>query len=921
MDIKEHRESNMTQEKSLWTKSTCAYCGVGCGIEASIGAKGELSIRGDQSHPANYGNLCSKGLALGETVSQEGRLLHPSIDGVETDWPNALQHVASKFSQAIEEHGPDSVAFYVSGQLLTEDYYVANKLMKGFIGSGNIDTNSRLCMSSSVVGHKRAFGSDTVPGCYEDLDTAELVIITGSNLAWCHPVLFQRLKTEKAKRDNLFIVVIDPRETDTCSIADLHLAIQPETDVALFNGLLSYLVEHKKIDDNYIQQHSEGFEAALKSAQQDMPNIAQLATNLALNEQDLISFFEHFSNTEKTLTIYSQGVNQSTQGSNKVNSIINCHIATGRIGKPGMGPFSITGQPNAMGGREVGGLANTLAAHMEFGDQKANQLISDFWETEQLATSPGLKAVDLFEAMNEGKIKAIWIMATNPVVSLPNTNKIIEALKKCPTVVVSDCMAETATTQFADVLLPAQGWSEKSGTVTNSERRISRQRRLLPSPGVAKPDWWIISEVAKCMGFAKAFNFLHEGEVFSEFTKMTTLDNEDGLSRDLNLIGLTTLDAKGYSQLTPQQWPVTELQTENVHQRLFADKQFFTASKKVQFIAVSQLATSINVMDQQSKQSQYPLILNSGRIRDHWHTMTRTGLSSRLGAHITEPFVAIHPNDAEKCKITDNNLVAINSPQGAMLVRALLTKQQNKGQIFTPIHWNSQTAKSANICNLVSDDNDPISGQPGFKSTQVNIKKWHYHSEAMLLTREPLNLESFDYWVKQKVEKGYLYRIADNRSPLELAQALQSLLKNTQGKTLQFSSTDETQQMIHRYAFVQNAQLNNAYITSEQLTTQSLDWLQSVLDLPLDSSIELTLISGIVEGKLAQGKIICACKQVGINTITEAILEEGCQTLDSIKQCTSAGTGCGSCLPEVESILADKMAEMPQRIEVEEFVA
>ena len=911
----------MTQEKSLWTKSTCAYCGVGCGIEASIGAKGELSIRGDKSHPANYGNLCSKGLALGETVSHEGRLLQPSIAGVETDWPKALQHVASKFSQAIEEHGPDSVAFYVSGQLLTEDYYVANKLMKGFIGSANIDTNSRLCMSSSVVGHKRAFGSDTVPGCYEDLDTAELVVITGSNLAWCHPVLFQRLKAEKAKRDNLFIVVIDPRETDTCSIADLHLAIQPETDVALFNGLLTYLVEHKKIDNNYIQQHSEGFEAALKSAQKDAPSIAQLATDLTLSEQDLRSFFAHFSNTKKTVTIYSQGVNQSTQGSNKVNSIINCHIATGRIGQPGMGPFSITGQPNAMGGREVGGLANTLAAHMEFGDQKANQLISEFWETEQLATSPGLKAVDLFEAMNKGKIKAVWIIATNPVVSLPNSNKIISALKKCPTVIVSDCMADTATTQYADVLLPAQGWSEKSGTVTNSERRISRQRRLLPSPGVAKADWWIISEVAKRMGFAKAFNYLHEGEIFSEFTKMTTLGNEDGLARDLNLIGLTTLDAKGYSQLTPQQWPVTHLQTKNVHQRLFADKQFFTASKKVQFIAVSQLATSLNVKSELPKQSQYPLILNSGRIRDHWHTMTRTGLSSRLGAHITEPFVAIHPNDAEKSQIKDNNLVAINSPQGAMLVRALLTKQQNQGQLFTPIHWNSQTAKSANICNLVSDDNDPISGQPGFKSTQVSLKKWHYHSEAMLLTRQPLALGEFDYWVKQKVEKGYLYRIADNRTASELAQAIQSLLQNTQGKTLQFSSTDQSQQAIHRYAFVQNGQLNNAYITSEQLTTQSLDWLQSVLDLPLDSSIELTLISGIVEGKLAQGKIICACKQVGINTITEAIQEQGCHSLDSIKQCTGAGTGCGSCLPEVESILTDKLVMTTQHIEVEEFVA
>ena len=340
----------MTQDKGLWTKSTCAYCGVGCGVEASVNAKGELSIRGDESHPANYGNLCSKGLALGETVSHEGRLLEPSINGEQTNWPEALQHVATQFSETIEKYGPDSVAFYVSGQLLTEDYYVANKLMKGFIGSGNIDTNSRLCMSSSVVGHKRAFGSDTVPGCYEDLDTAELVVITGSNLAWCHPVLFQRLKAQKEQRDNLFIVVIDPRETDTCSIADLHLAIQPETDVALFNGLLAYLAEHKKMDTDYIQAHSEGFEAALTTAQQDAPNLKALADNLGIDATDLTIFFERFADTEKTVTMYSQGVNQSTQGSNKVNSIINCHIATGRIGKAWNGSF-LNHRPTECNGR------------------------------------------------------------------------------------------------------------------------------------------------------------------------------------------------------------------------------------------------------------------------------------------------------------------------------------------------------------------------------------------------------------------------------------------------------------------------------------------------------------------------------------------------------------------------------------------
>lgn len=899
----------MTQDNSLWTKSTCAYCGVGCGIEASLNANGELSIRGDKSHPANYGNLCSKGLALGETVSHEGRLLQPSINGQETDWDSALSHVAEHFSETIKEHGPDSVALYVSGQLLTEDYYVANKLMKGFIGSGNIDTNSRLCMSSSVVGHKRAFGSDTVPGCYEDLDTAELVIMTGSNLAWCHPVLFQRLKKQKAERDNLFIVVVDPRETDTCSIADMHLAIKPDTDIALFNGLLSYLTQHNKIDQNYIDKYSEGFQAALQTAQQEAESIQQIATTLGVDEEQLNKLYQLFADTEKSMCIYSQGANQSTQGSNKVNSIINCFIATGRIGKPGMGPFSITGQPNAMGGREVGGLANTLAAHMEFGDEQAKQMISEFWQTENIATQQGLKAIDLFDAINEGKVKALWIMATNPVVSLPNTSKIISALEKCPMVVVSDCIKDTATSEYADVLLPAQGWSEKSGTVTNSERRISRQRRLLPSPGAAKADWWIISEVAKRMGFADAFNYVHEGEVFKEYAQMTTLANEDGKARDLNLIGLTQLDDKGYSQLKPQQWPVTELQDEIVHQRMFQDNLFFTPSKKVQFIAVS--------MQRPTQTSEeYPFNLNSGRIRDQWHTMTRTGLASRLGGHISEPFVAINPLDAKKLFIEEDDLVAVNSEQGATLVRAKLTKQQKPGELFSAIHWNSQTAKAANTCTVINNDTDPFSGQPGFKHAKVNIKKWHYHSEAMLLANKPLDLAEFDYWAKQKVERGYLYRIADNRDAQQLADKLRQLLNNGAGKTLTYSPNGQVKQL-HRYAFIEQQQLVNTFITSTQLKDQDLAWLQEILAMPLDASIEQALISGVVEGKLAQGKIICACKQVGINTLKAAMSEQGCQSLESIKECTGAGTGCGSCLPEIDELLAEYNQQQPAKKVVE----
>jgi assimilatory nitrate reductase catalytic subunit len=892
----------MSEVKSLWTKTTCAYCGVGCGVEAKVNSQGKLDIRGDEDHPANYGQLCSKGYALGQTVSHEGRLLKPIIDGIESDWSTALDHVATQFSDIIAQHGPDSVAIYASGQLLTEDYYLANKLMKGFIGSGNIDTNSRLCMSSSVVGYKRAFGTDTVPVCYEDIDEAEMVVITGSNLAWCHPVLFQRLKAAKAKRPDLFIVVIDPRKTDTASIADLHLAIKPETDLALFNGLLTYLVEHNKIDEQYINDFCDGFEPTLSSAKLDTISLQHLSEVLSISEKDLEIFYRKFSQIEKTLTIYSQGVNQSSQGSDKVNSIINCHLATGRIGKPGMGPFSITGQPNAMGGREVGGLANTLAAHMEFGNDNEHQLISEFWQTEQLATKPGLKAVDLFDAIDQGKVKAVWIMATNPVVSIPNSTKTIAALKKCPLVVVSDCIKDTATTRLANVLLPAQGWSEKSGTVTNSERRISRQRKLLPSPGEAKADWWIIAEVGKRMGYSHAFTFNHVGEVFTEFAKMTTLGNENGLARDLNLIGLTQLDAQGYSKLSPQQWPVTTLQNTVVHQRMFSDNRFFTENNKAKFIPVT--------MNNASKDccTDYPLNMNSGRIRDHWHTMSRTGLSSRLSAHISEPFVTITQSDADANKLSDGDLATVSSIEGAILVRVSISSNVKNGQIFVPIHWNQKTASNASVCSLINNTIfDQISGQPAFKSTPVNIKKWYFESEAMFLSREIIDLDEFDYWAKQTVENGYLYRIADARSPESLSSKLKSLIiehspvTTSLNRTIDYTDQNKT---LMRYACINQQKVIGAYIVSSQLQNQTLDWLENILSMPLETSIERTLISGYVEGKLAAGKIICACKQVGKNTLTDAIeAAEGC-TVEQICQQTGAGTGCGSCIPEVAELIS-----------------
>ncbi len=614
-----------------WTRTTCPYCGVGCGVLARAKDDGNAEIEGDPEHPANFGRLCSKGSALGETLSLDGRLLHPIVDGVETGWDEALDRVAARFSATIAAHGPDSVALYVSGQLLIEDYYVANKLMKGFVGSANIDTNSRLCMASSVAGHRRAFGSDTVPGVYADIEEADLVVLVGSNLAWCHPVLFQRLLAARDKRGTT-IVAIDPRATATTEAADLHLPIAPGADVALFSGLLAHLAESGRIDRRYVAQHTVGFEAALAEARGF--DLAATARTTELDADALKNFFDLFARTERVVTVYSQGVNQSSAGTDKVNAILNCHLATGRIGRPGMGPFSVTGQPNAMGGREVGGLANMLAAHMEIENPRHRRIVQDFWASPAIASRPGLKAVDLFRAVEDGRVKALWIMGTNPADSLPDADRVRAAIRNCPFVVVSDVCRRTDTTTLADVLLPSAAWGEKDGTVTNSERRMSRQRAFLSLPGEALPDWRQIAEVATRMGFGDAFAYRSPSEILGEYVALTATEN-DG-RRDLDLGGLADISDADYAALAPFLWPrrAGEAPAET---RFFADGRFYHADGKARFVATPFRAPAAQTS------ACFPFILNTGRIRDQWHTMTRTAKAPRLMAHIGEPFVEIHP--------------------------------------------------------------------------------------------------------------------------------------------------------------------------------------------------------------------------------------------------------------------------------------
>src|ERR1700710_2147474 len=567
------------------TRTTCPYCGVGCGVLATPDAGGGAAISGDPEHPANLGRLCSKGSALGETLGLEGRLLYPMIrcskgSMERVAWSDALDHVAHRFRHIIARDGPGAVAFYLSGQLLTEDYYVANKLMKGFIGSANVDTNSRLCMASSVAGHRRAFGADTVPGCYEDLDEADLLVLVGSNAAWCHPVLFQRMLANKQKR-GARIVVIDPRRTDTAGDADLFLGLKPGSDTALFSGLLAHLADNGALDRDYVEQHTSGFDDALARAKNIAGSVGATALATGLGEVDVAAFFQMFRQTPRVVTLYSQGVNMSAQGTDKGNAIINCHLATGRIGKSGASPFSLTGQPNAMGGREVGGLANQLAAHMGFTPPEIDR-VRRFWKAPRIATHEGLKAVQMFEAIARGEIKALWVIGTNPAVSLPDADAARAALRKLELFVVSENVRSNDTVNAgAHVLLPAQAWGEKSGTVTNSERRISRQRSFLEPPSEAKPDWWIVSEVAKRLGFGAAFTFNSAAEIFREHAALSAFENNG--TRDFDIGALTSLSDEAFDAMAPVLWPLRE--GREPQQRFFESGGFFTNDYLARFVA------------------------------------------------------------------------------------------------------------------------------------------------------------------------------------------------------------------------------------------------------------------------------------------------------------------------------------------------
>ncbi|MCZ8187210.1 MAG: molybdopterin-dependent oxidoreductase [Beijerinckiaceae bacterium] len=876
------------------TRTTCPYCGVGCGVLATPLADGSVAIAGDPDHPANRGKLCSKGTALGATLGMEGRLTHPSIHGQRASWDVALDLVATRFSETIAEHGPDSVALYVSGQLLTEDYYVANKLMKGFIGTANIDTNSRLCMASSVAAHRRAFGSDTVPALYDDLDEADLVVLVGSNFAWCHPVLFQRLLAARERRGTQ-IIVIDPRRTMTAEAADLHLALEPDSDAALFLGLLRHLEAEGLADAAYLDAHVAGAEAALAEARA-LP-VARLASLTGLPEEQIRAFYEAFARTPRTLTIFSQGVNQSVRGTDKANAIINCHLYTGRIGKPGASPFSITGQPNAMGGREVGGLATMLAAHMNIEDEAARGRVQRFWQAPTMATKPGLKAVDLFDAVLDGRIKALWIMATNPADSLPEAGRIDAALAACPFVVVSDILTETDTTRHTHVLLPALGWGEKDGTVTNSERRISRQRGFLPPPGEARADWWALAEVAKRMGFA-GFDYPDAAAIFREHAALSAFEN--GGARDFDIGGMADIDTRAFDAMTPFLWPKPASGPEGG--RFFAEGGFYTPDRKARMVAVA-LPPEAKPRD-----AEHTLWLNTGRIRDQWHTMTRTGRAPALLGQFGEPFAEIHPDDAAAAGLAPADLVRVRSHHGEAVVRAMVTPRQRRGSIFVPIHWTDRFASEARIDRLVDRMTDPVSGQPGLKRTPARIERYAARWFGFAVTARRPEPPPGTYWAIAPVEGGWRIEMA-GETPLADLQPMAERLFGLTEDAAEWVALHDREAGRARLAAFRGDRLAGALFLGPEPVGLSRSFLSDALAGPQPAGQRFRILAGRGGADMPdRGAIVCACFQIGVNQILTAI-REGKASVEAIGDALKAGTNCGSCRHDIRRMLDDNRLE------------
>lgn len=741
-------------QKKKTEKTICSYCGVGCGILVDVDTKGTISVAGDPDYPANKGMLCSKGRNL-NYVAQDinDRILHPEMRWSrnhplqKVSWDTAFERAAAVFKSIIAKHGPNSVGFYVSGQCLTEEYYLANKITKGFIGTNNIDTNSRLCMSSAVVGYKKTVGEDSVPISYEDIELADTFLIAGANPAWCHPILYRRLEQRKTDNSEVKVIVVDPRKTQTAAAADLHLQILPGTDVILFNAIARWLIDKRKIDKNFINKHTVNFTAVKEMA--FSLSIRQAAVKCGISASEIRRAAQYIGESGKFLSMWTMGLNQSVIGVDKNVSLLNLSLLTGQIGKPGCGPFSLTGQPNAMGGREVGGMANLLAAHKDLSNPIHRKEVSDFWGGKEIQEKPGYTATEMFDALDNGKLKAIWIICTNPAVSMPNVHKVERALKKAAFVVVQDISHNSETTKFADLLLPAAGWLEKEGTMTNSERRISYLPKVIDPPAEALPDVEILWRFAQAMGF-KGFDYTNASEVYDEHCLLTK-----GTNIDISGLNYERLKNEGSFQ-----WPVPHVNHPGTP-RLFTDNTFHTNDNKAHFNEPSTLYNS-----SEATNVDFPLILNTGRVRDQWHTRTKTGKVKRLLTHIPQPYLEMNKVDAYLRKLKEGDIAVIKSRRGTVQVKVKVNSDIRDGVVFLPMHWgkilNNDFGRANNITN---DLVDPVSKEPDFKYCAVQVEKFVKAAQKIVVIGAGAAAYRFIQSYREKNKKDALHVFSKERDP------------------------------------------------------------------------------------------------------------------------------------------------------------
>ncbi|AGU50721.1 putative nitrate reductase [Variovorax paradoxus B4] len=922
------------------TRSTCPYCGVGCGVIIESDGAQITGVRGDPDHPANFGRLCTKGstlhLTATATVTRQTRLLQPmrraerGAEPAPIAWNTALDDAVGKFEQVIRDHGPDAVGFYVSGQLLTEDYYVFNKLAKGLIGTNNIDTNSRLCMSSAVAGYKQTLGADAPPACYDDLKHVQCLFIVGSNAAWAHPILFRRIEDAKAANPGLKIIVADPRRTDTVEIADLFLPIQPGTDVMLFNGMLHLMLWEGWTDNGYIAAHTSGFDALKTTVRECTPDkVAQIC---GISKEDLLAAARLFATSPATLSLYCQGLNQSSSGTAKNAALINLHLATGQIGKPGAGPFSLTGQPNAMGGREVGGLANLLSAHRDLANPAHRAEVAALWNVPSVPEKPGKTAVEMFQAAADGEIRALWIACTNPAQSMPDQATVRRALERAEFVVVQEAFSTTATCAFADLLLPATTWGEKEGTVTNSERRISRVRPAVAAPGEARHDWSIAVDFARRLEqrlgrTSTLFPYDSAERVWNEHRESTR-------GRDLDITGMSyaMLDTAG-----PQQWPLKEGEATG-RARLYEDGIFPTPDGRARFVDTVYKPVA------EAREARYPFSLNTGRLRDQWHGMSRTGTVGRLFGHVAEPVVQMNAQDMARRQLKDGDLVHLTSRRGSILLPAQASAEIGLSQAFVAMHWGEEYLSGcsstgtplAGINALTTSAYCPSSKQPELKHTPVKILKaelpwsllamaWlppdaalaaHQALKPMMAMFPFATCVPFSGNTPGEERSGILFRAAAHDAPAdETIDRIEGLLGLRGSDALRYADRRRGQSRVAR--LVRRADGNaglEAFLLGGDTSAEA--WIGTLLreEIPAQSYGRLLLSPGARAPVAVQsrGHPVCTCFNV-TDLAIQAELGRCTGTPDerlaALQGTLKCGTNCGSCLPELKRMVRATPAE------------